>query len=78
MGHQKQNLSVFFKVCVFLDFFFNTAWIDVWECMLAHSCECSSEQMQSEHVKGLNMGELSGVRITAQYSYGETCETAQL
>lgn len=39
-----KRLSVLFKVCV------NTAWRDVWECTLAHSCECSSEQMQTEHV----------------------------
>lgn len=60
-GHwdiRNKCLSVSFKVCV------NTAWIDVWECMLAHSCE----QMRTEHVKGPNMGEWSGLRVTAQYS----------
>ncbi len=36
-------LTVFFKVCV------NTVWTDVWEYILDHSCESSSEQMQTVH-----------------------------
>lgn len=52
--------SVFFKVCV------STAWIDVWESTLAHSCVCSGGQIQTDYVKGLNMGEWeSGNNIPA-------------